>query len=65
MEKQKFQIGEEVQVSFIGMIKQVYITNGKVYYIVDNGDTSALRVVESQITPLPQPEDEPGVKNGE
>jgi hypothetical protein len=56
-EKQVYQIGDEVEISFMGQVKEVYANGDKIYYAIDDGDTFARRVRESQIHPLPQPED--------
>ena len=60
---QKWNVGDEVEVSFIGTIKEVSIIgSGAVRYKVDNGDyiysTTAYCVKEDYIHSLPIPPEE-------
>ena len=52
----KYQVGDYVEVSFIGKIKEVYLHDNKICYGVDGQDTYARRVFDGQINPLPTPE---------
>ena len=55
--KQKYQLGEEVKVEFIGKITDAKLVNGAVWYAVDGGLIFARAVTDNYITPLETPKE--------
>lgn len=49
----KYHIGDEVEVSFIGKITEICLSDDKICYEVSKDNTYARRVEESQISLLP------------
>jgi len=54
--KNKYNLDQEVEVTFRGKIVEIYKSGDKIRYAVDDGDTFARRLKENQIYTLSTPE---------
>jgi hypothetical protein len=61
----KHKLGEDVSVDFMGKVVSVHLTwKGDVQYKVDGDNGNSAYVAESNIFPLPTPEDFPELNKG-
>lgn len=51
--KNKFNIGDYVEVHYLGKVTEIYLSGETINYAVDSGDTFSRRVKENQLNKLP------------